>query len=94
MASMGGREFQPCAGSERFLAVFSASDYGTPGLCERGSGRNATCSRGGGASKANYALFSDSVLQSEGKPQHWSTPTVLPLAVRGITQSNFRMHQF
>lgn len=30
----------------------------------------------GEASKANYALFEDSVLQAEGKPQHWGTKTV------------------
>ena len=27
----------------------------------------------GEASKANYALFEDSVLRAEGKPQHWGT---------------------
>jgi hypothetical protein len=30
----------------------------------------------GDASKANYALFEDSVLQAEGKPQHWGTKTI------------------
>lgn len=30
----------------------------------------------GEASKANYALFEDSVLQAEGKPQHWGTKTI------------------
>lgn len=29
----------------------------------------------GEASKANYALFEDSVLRAEGKPQHWGTTT-------------------
>jgi hypothetical protein len=29
----------------------------------------------GEASKANYALFFDSVAASQGKPQHWGTKT-------------------